>query len=416
MKKQISLIALLTLLHFGLYAQGTITINEVAKVDKKECSAPTYKKSGDLEEAIVYINSDRETPKGYKDIYVMNYENCESEKKGKLKLFWDGNADYGFLVSPSKKLAMVMEYSLPNYSAPKFMGVHVLNESGELVWEEEWGLKSGDTELEMISAGVDDKGNALFFVKAKSKEGTAYAIAYRAISNGEYKVISYKLDVNGRVTFRTNFDQWGNIHFMGAFSRTDTKQTGEVKRGIFHGKVDPTSEATLETTLYPFEEVGRFESNWKLKEYFIDDDGNITFCAMGQYAKSGAGRDFSKLFIIQLDKDGETKWSHVISTVNLLREPALSEGDFFKLGNSYAYIYYDNNEYIKYTDGFDPKEINSEPKLNEMQMYLINEKGELSKLVIGPKEFFSKYSFFDVENDGDALVIKGKNQDIRITW
>lgn len=405
-------------LSVGIYAQQAVIIKEEKYSAPKSCATEhIYDKKAQLHDNFIYLNSDRETPKGTYDIHVISNETCKDEKKSKgLKFIWSAYPSFNFLVSPDKKMALALEYSQPNYGLPKFMGTHVINQNGDLVWSEEWSLKAGDAELEMISAGVDDNANALFFVRAKQKEGTSHAIVYRNAETGKYKIIPYSLDVNGRVTFRANFDDKGNIHFMGAFSRRDSKETGETKRGVFHGKVDPKSEGSLNTTLYPFEETGRFDSEWKLKDYFVDEEGNITLCALGQYAKSGAGRDFSKLFILQLDNEGKEKWSHVITTVNLMREPTLGEGRFCRFGNSYGYIYFDNADYIKYTNGIDPKEVSSEPKLNELQMYLVDASGKLSKKAVAPIEMFRKNTGPGYKETEDALYVTGKDTDKKITW
>lgn len=417
MKKMCFSVGLYGLLSLGIYAQNGISITDEKYSSNKCTPGLGFDKNVRLDENSLYLSRGKETPKGSYDIKVVSNETCVEEGKSQnVKMFWDGASSVSFIASPKKQMALGIEYSMPNYGVPKFMGTHAINQKGEVVWSEEWDLKSGDTELDMISANIDDEGNALFFVKAKQKEGIAHAIVYRNLETGKYKVIPYELDVNGRVTFRANFDEWGHIHFMGAFSRTDTKQTGETKRGVFHGKVDPKSEGTLKTTLYAFEEVGRYDSDWKLKDYYMDDEGNITLCMLGQYAKSGAGRDFSKLFILQLDNEGKEKWSHLISTVNLMREPMLGEGTFRKLGNNYAYLYFDNEEYIKYVDGFNATEVNSEPKLNELQMYLIDAGGNLTKHAVAPMSMFSKYTGSSYEQTEDALYVIGKDSDKKISW
>ena len=278
-------------------------------------------------------------------------------------------------------------------------------------------MKSGDATLIVMNADIDDEGNASFFVKAEQKkQGTAYAFVYRNVEDGQLKVIGYALDVNGRVTFRNKFDEWGYIHFMGAFERKDTKETGETKRGIFHGKVDPQEEDKLTTTLYPFQELKKYDSNWELTDYYIDDEANITLCGLGYYMKGGAGRDFCKIFIIQIDKDGKEKWSHLITTINLKKNLTLGDGKFYKLGNNYAYLYYDNAEYIKYPQGIDVETVSSEPRQDELQMYVIDAAGKLSKHAIGPISFFGKSGLPDVTETDDAFYLKGIKGSKKIAW
>jgi|GEM_PF-5363577 len=404
------------LMNVASMAQSNIRITDGKQEENKcpevkiEWYATAYNLT--LNNKFIYLNVTKDRSQRDFSFSVRDNNTCETKVAKPIAAVTYTNG-FEFIKSPKAKTAlMVTKDQL--YNPKEFIAI---NEDAEELWRYEWKLKSGDVELVVMNVKIDDEGNASFFVKAEDKkQGNAYAFIYRDAEDGKFKTIGYALDVNGRVTFRNEFDEWGNIHFMGAFERKDTKETGETKRGIFHGKVNPKEEDKLVTTLYPFQELKKYDSEWKLNNYIIDDNGNITLCALGQYKKGGAGRDFTKLFIIQLDENGKEKWSHLITTINLLKESAaLGEGKFQKLGDNYAYIYYDNAEYIKYTDGIDVETLSSEPKQDDVQMYVVDAGGKLNKYSIGPKNNFAKYGV-SVTETPDAIYVSGDKGSKKITW
>lgn len=394
------------------YAQSSIQISD-GKYSKKECDIPASRWKVELQNSLVYLNSEKGLPKGSYNVFVQDNETCMEKKVKAVSLVMPYSYEVVFVTSPKKKMALMVEKDA-NYVSK---GFHAIDGEGNVLWTQNWDLKSGDMNLTVMNTDVDDEGNASFFVKGEQKkQGNAYAFVYRNVSDGSFKVIGYSLDVNGRVTFRNKFDQWGNIHFMGAFERTDTRETGEVKRGIFHGKVNPKEEDKLVTTLYPFQETKKYDSEWKLDDYIVDDNGNITLCGLGHYKKGGAGRDFTKIFIIQLDDNGKEKWSHLITTINLMKDMILGGGRFKKLGDNYAFLYFDNSDYLQYTSGIDQENLSSEPKQNDLQMYLIDAEGKLTKHSIAPLSLLGKYGNYSTDETENALYIRGEKVSKKISW
>lgn len=305
-------------------------------------------------------------------LYMIDLNTCE-ETKGLFENALPNSLSFGGL-SPNGKLAIVETY---NYPLKEYM---VINDNGEKIWKFKWDIKNGETMLVVMNAKVDNEGNASFFVRSDyDPKNPSYAFLYKNINDDELKLIGYRLEVNGRVTFRSEFDQTGNIHFMGTYTRKNDKGSEETKRGVFHGKINPKEDDKLKTTLYPFDDVRKFDSRWELLDYRIDDGGNTTLCAIGQYLKSGAGRDYSKVFMIQIDNTGNVNWSHLINTINLRKEIHLLEGKFFKIGKKYAFMYFDNDKYINYGQGIDIDKVSSEVPRNDLQMFVVDEAGKLTK-------------------------------------
>ena len=317
-----------------------------------------------------------------------------------------------YYMSPSRKMALIYEQD----PYERLLAFHAVDTKGDVIWNMDWDFKSGDAPTHVISASIDDAGNAVFFVQIEAKEGRQHSILYKSRDDEKLKNIQYDLAINGEVTFRTSFDKSGKIHFIGTYDRSDSQQSGGTQKGFFHGKVDPSEgNATLNTNLYPINEKDHFGSEWKLNDFFVDNNGNVTVCAVGHYMKKGSGRDFDKVFLLQMNDDGQEIWSHLITTINLRKASDLYY-QFIRVGKKFIFLYYDNAEYLKYTTGIDEENISSEPKQNQLQYYMVDESGKLTKEVLLTDAGFKFMPYNTIMKDQYFLLFNTEGLAKRVSW
>lgn len=313
--------------------------------------------------------------------------------------------------SPSHKVGMYIEIDR-SYEKVAF---HALDENAKEIWSIQRNLKYEGATIYFKEAVIDDEGNAAFFARATVQRKQYHFLFYKPRNENELKSIPLEINVTGEVQIQCSFDKLGYLHLYGGTVSNGYINTNSV--GFFYGKMHPEKDEKMVASFYELENTGSEMINWSIENTFTDSEGNTTLCAIGTYTKTN-GSGFSKLSFIQFDKNGKKTWVHELDEINLKSVSYSSLGyTFLTLGENYIFLYYTNDQYLKYTNGINIDAVSTQPKLNQLQYYYITKEGNLSKGVLDNSLDFRFHKESSIIRDNYLLLISYKDGHIKkLTW